>query len=70
MVCNFAIEATSHWPTLLCVPAHDERFAVRAPLCSADAVILDVKESVPSPSKPAAPRNLAVLCTNCVDIWP
>lgn len=39
------------WRSLLFVPANVERFVARAPLCDADAIILDLEDGVPAAQK-------------------
>ncbi|RWB69959.1 hypothetical protein [Mesorhizobium sp.] len=70
MARNFEIKTISQWRSLLCVPAHNERFVVNAPLCRSDAIILDVKECGRSASKSATPRNVAMLRMNNADTRP
>ncbi len=47
------------WRSLLYVPAHVERFVGRAHERGADAIILDLEDSVPEAEKPAARAALA-----------
>ena len=39
------------WRSLLFVPANVERFVARAPLCDADAIIIDLEDGVPAAQK-------------------
>ena len=39
------------WRSLLFVPANVERFVAKAPLCDADAIILDLEDGVPAAKK-------------------
>lgn len=50
---------TAHWRTLLFVPANNERFIAKAADSAADAIILDLEDSVLSQSKEAARRGVA-----------
>jgi len=45
--------------SLLYVPAHSERFVAKAHTCGADAIILDLEDSVPESEKDAARDALA-----------
>ncbi|MDA7947015.1 MAG: CoA ester lyase [Hyphomicrobiaceae bacterium] len=47
------------WRSLLYVPANNERFVVKAHTRGADAIILDLEDSVPAAERPAARSNLA-----------
>ncbi|MGH1486741.1 MAG: HpcH/HpaI aldolase/citrate lyase family protein [Cellvibrionaceae bacterium] len=47
------------WRSLLFVPAHVQRFIESAPKRGADAIILDLEDSVPSEVKPSARQQLA-----------
>ncbi|WP_365982311.1 aldolase/citrate lyase family protein [Mesorhizobium sp.] len=46
------------WRSLLFMPAHEERFIYRARLRGADAIILDLEDSVPPMIKPTARASL------------
>lgn len=47
------------WRSILFVPAHVERFIEAAPRSGADAIQLDLEDSVPGPQKTAAREGLA-----------
>jgi len=47
------------WRSMLFVPSHVERFISRAPDRGADAIILDLEDSVPVANRPAARAGLA-----------
>jgi len=47
------------WRSMLFVPSHMDRFVDKAPSCGADAIILDLEDSVPIDERPAARAGLA-----------
>jgi citrate lyase subunit beta/citryl-CoA lyase len=47
------------WRSLLFVPSNNERFIDKAHTRGADAIILDLEDSVPAPERPGARRGLA-----------
>jgi citrate lyase subunit beta / citryl-CoA lyase len=53
-----AINALPHWRSILFVPAHVERFVHSAHSRGADAIQLDLEDSVPSPAKAEARQAL------------
>lgn len=59
--------------SLLYVPASSERFIAKAAQCGADAIILDLEDSVAPDQKKAARENLAAAIPRCAaggaDIW-
>ncbi len=46
------------WRSMMFVPAHVERFVTKAQSCGADAIILDLEDSVPSAEKINARNSL------------
>lgn len=59
--------------SLLYVPASSDRFIAKAAQCGADAIILDLEDSVAPDQKKAARENLAAAIPRCAgggaDIW-
>jgi citrate lyase subunit beta/citryl-CoA lyase len=53
------------WRSMLYVPANVPRFVAKAPNCGADAVILDLEDSVPPAQKQAAREGLAEAVATC-----
>lgn len=53
------------WRSLLYVPAHVPRFLAKAPAAGADAIILDLEDSVPAAQKEAARAGLAEAVAAC-----
>ena len=51
------------WRSLLFVPAHVDRFVDRAHTRGADALILDLEDSVPQDEKPRARAGLVAAAT-------
>jgi len=54
-----AMPAQPIWRSQLYVPANNERFVAKAHMRSADAIILDLEDSVPSAERPAARAAMA-----------
>lgn len=53
------------WRSLLYVPANVERFVLKAPTAGADAIILDLEDSVPDTEKDAARSGLLRAVESC-----
>lgn len=53
------------WRSLLYVPANVRRFIEKSPSSGADAIILDLEDSVPPQEKDSARRNLAAAVATC-----
>jgi citrate lyase subunit beta/citryl-CoA lyase len=55
----------SGWRSLLYVPANVQRFIEKAPLSGADAIILDLEDSLPLADKEASRQNLVSAVATC-----